>query len=152
MKDKTMVGALYFDGDDIIGHLSIGETHFQITGVRVSAIRSDIKAKAIGKQADLFEEPPPPEPDTAGDRERWHALGPTKQSGMRCKQPAFWAYLSEEQAGPHIHDEASAASLVRDICAIGSRADFAKPGCTEAREKWRELDDAFQAWMMRERL
>jgi hypothetical protein len=126
-----------------------------MTGIRVSAIRSDIKAKAIGKQTDLFEEEPPPsEPvgalEAAADK--WRELGPTKQSGMRCKQPAFWAYLSEEHAGPHVHDEASAASLVRDICGIGSRADFTKPGCTEAREKWRELDEAYQAWMVRERL
>jgi hypothetical protein len=155
-KGRTMVGALYFDGDDIIGHLSIGETHFQITGVKVSNIRSDIRARAIGKQADMFEqqqsEPASEAVGAEAASDKWRDLGPTKQSGMRCKQPAFWAYLSEEHAGAHIHDEEAAASLVRDICAVGTRADFAKPGFTEAREKWRELDEAYQTWLLRERM
>lgn len=41
---REMTGALYFYDDEIIGHLKIGDEHFQISGVRVSAIRADIKA------------------------------------------------------------------------------------------------------------
>jgi hypothetical protein len=32
----------------------------------------------------------------AQDRDKWRELGATKQAGIRCKDPIFWAYLHEE--------------------------------------------------------
>src|SRR5215475_2539197 len=34
----------------------------------------------------------------AQDRDKWRALGPTKQAGIRCNDPVFWAFLRE-----HLH-------------------------------------------------
>jgi hypothetical protein len=82
----------------------------------------------------------------AMERDKWRDLGPAKQAGIRCKEPSFWAFLSEECAGPPIHDEAAAAVMVRDICGVESRADLNKPGNSEARIAWHELDRHFQAW------
>jgi hypothetical protein len=81
----------------------------------------------------------------AMDRDKWRALGATKQAALRCKQPLFWVWLKEEN---HIdcHNEEMAADIVRAICGIESRADLDKVGNTQARIKWHDLDFAFQAW------
>jgi hypothetical protein len=84
------------------------------------------------------------------ERDKWRDLGPAKQAGMRCKEPTFWAFLSEEHGGPRVHDEESAAALVRDICGVGSRSDLGKPGHQHARAAWHDLDFAYQAWKVRE--
>jgi hypothetical protein len=81
----------------------------------------------------------------AQERDKWRDLGPTKQAGMRCKEPAFWAYLTEEK-GYQVADEIDAAEAVRDICGVASRSDLAKPGNTVERVRWYDLDKAYQAW------
>lgn len=86
----------------------------------------------------------------ARERDKWRDLGPAKQAGMRCKEPAFWAFLSEELHLPEITKEEHAASAVREICRVMSRADFDKPGQHEARIMWHQLDNAYQAWKARE--
>jgi hypothetical protein len=84
------------------------------------------------------------------DRDRWRELGPTRQAGIRCNDPMFWAYLTEELHFPPIADADMAAACVREHCQIESRSDFAKPGFHEQRERWHKLDYAFQAWRVRE--
>lgn len=86
-------------------------------------------------------------------RDKWRDLGPTKQAGMRCSDPVFWAWLEEEgyrgQRYSCRHSD-DAAIIVRDLCSVASRADLAKPGFSEHRIKWYEIDDAFQAWRAKE--
>jgi hypothetical protein len=87
---------------------------------------------------------------TAIERDKWRDLGPAKQAGIRCKEPIFWAYLSEEQGGPQVTNEEAAAILVRDICGVASRADLGKPGHHASRTLWYNLDTSYQAWKARE--
>jgi hypothetical protein len=79
-------------------------------------------------------------------RDKWRDLGPTRQAGMRCKEPVFWAFLAEYLHYSRVEDEEGAASIVRDICCITSRRDLEKPGFGDARTKWFQIDNAFQAW------
>jgi hypothetical protein len=87
-------------------------------------------------------------------RDKWRDLGPTKQAGMRCADPVFWAWLEEEgyprgKRHPCSSND-DAAELVRGFCSVASRADLAKPGFSEHRIKWYEIDNAFQAWRAKE--
>jgi len=89
----------------------------------------------------------------AMDRDKWRDLGPTKQAGMRCADPVFWAWLEEE--GPHgqryeCNSNDDAAEIVRLLCNVASRADLAKPGFSAHRIKWYEIDQQFQAWKLKE--
>jgi hypothetical protein len=86
----------------------------------------------------------------AEDRDKWRELGATKQAGIRCNDPVFWAYLAEELHFPPIADADMAAACVREHCRIESRSDFSKPGFHEQRERWHRLDYAFQAWRTKE--
>jgi hypothetical protein len=88
----------------------------------------------------------------AQERQAWRELDEVRQSGIRCKEPTFWAFLSEEMfaSAVKIQGEESAARVVREHCGIESRTDLGKPGMTEARERWRKLDNKFQAWLAKE--
>lgn len=86
----------------------------------------------------------------AQDRDKWRELGPARQAGIRCKDPVFWAYLTEELHYP-TRSEQVAAAVVRDILCVESRSDLGKPGFTDARVRWHELDNAFQAWRLKDR-
>jgi hypothetical protein len=86
----------------------------------------------------------------AEDRDKWRELGATRQAGIRCNDPVFWAFLIEELHFPPIADADMAAACVREHCAIESRGDFNKPGFHEQRERWHKLDYAFQAWRIKE--
>jgi hypothetical protein len=81
----------------------------------------------------------------AEERDKWRDLGPAKQAGIRCKEPVFWAYLTEEKGFP-IRDELDAAQAVRDICGVASRSDLGKPGRSVERLRWYDIDNGFQAW------
>lgn len=81
----------------------------------------------------------------AAMRDKWRDLGPTKQAGMRCTDPVFWAWLEEERHYQVANSE-QAAEVVRDICGVASRRDLEKPGNATERLRWFDLDNAFQAW------
>lgn len=91
-----------------------------------------------------------PRDHKAEDRDKWRELGPARQAGLRCKSPTFWAFLSEEMHFPEITSEEQAADAVREICGVTSRSDLGKPGQQEARIAWYELDNAYQAWKVKE--
>jgi hypothetical protein len=92
----------------------------------------------------------PPAEHKPADGDRWRALGPAKQAGIRCKDAVFWAWLSEEQGFTGINSETLAAGAVRELCSVESRADLAKPGMIEARTMWQRLDGEFLGWKARE--
>ena len=79
------------------------------------------------------------------ERSKWRDLGPTRQAGMRCKEPLFWAFLAEELGLP-VTDEEIAAVTVRFLCGVKSRRDLDRLNGIEARMRWRQLDKVFQAW------
>jgi hypothetical protein len=85
----------------------------------------------------------------AMDRDKWRALGPARQAGIRCKDPLFWAYLREHGVGNVVNEEI-AARVVRDACSVLSRSDLDKIGQADARILWFDLDQKFQAWKARE--
>jgi hypothetical protein len=87
----------------------------------------------------------------AMDRDKWRALGPAKQAGIRCKDAVFQAYLREgEWRFLHVVDELSAADAVRKHCNVLTRSDLGKPGFSDQRVLWWDLDQKFQAWRARE--
>lgn len=88
------------------------------------------------------------------ERDRWRDLGATKQAAIRCKEPVFWAFLTDHMFNGlmHIGTEELAARTVKDHCGILSRADLDKPGNSEARRLWHNLDHEFQAWKVKERV
>jgi hypothetical protein len=86
-------------------------------------------------------------------RDKWRDFGPTKQAGIRCSDPVFWAWLEEEQtylSGGKINDHEAAAAVVRIYCGVTSRSDLNKPGFGQHRLKWYEMDNAFQGWKAKE--
>lgn len=85
----------------------------------------------------------------AMDRDKWRALGSVKQAGIRCKDPIFWAFLREHYEET-IVDEAEAAEAVRYICNVLTRSDLGKPGFSDQRILWFDLDNKFQAWKAKE--
>ena len=86
------------------------------------------------------------------DRDKWRDLGPVKQAGIRCKDPVFFAYLTEEHTTrmDPITNEHEAAVFIRGVCGVASRKDFALPGNHRARTLWHQIDNAFQAWRAKE--
>jgi hypothetical protein len=86
----------------------------------------------------------------AQQRDKWQALGPAQQAGMRCKEPVFWAFLEDKKFFENIHDEAQAAIAVRGICGVPSRSELNKVHQTQARLKWHDLDNEFQGWKVAE--
>jgi hypothetical protein len=86
----------------------------------------------------------------AMERDKWRALGPARQAGIRCKEPVFWAFLSEHMIYSGCNSEEGAAIAVRDYCGVASRSLLDKPGQSQARIKWHDLDFAFQAWKVAE--
>jgi hypothetical protein len=84
------------------------------------------------------------------DRDKWRDLGPTRQAGIRCKEPMFWSFLREELHFDRVMNEGAAAVAVRHHCGVESRRDLEKVGNSEARLKWYGLDNGFQAWKVRE--
>jgi hypothetical protein len=86
----------------------------------------------------------------AKERDKWRDLGPVKQAALRCKEPVFRAYLAEHYEETIIDGEEAAAEAVRYICGVSSRSELSKPGMSQARIKWYDLDNKFQAWKAKE--
>lgn len=78
----------------------------------------------------------------------WADMQPAQQAGIRSNDPTFAAFLKEEF--PNLWRElGDAASMIRDICGVHSRADLqsGKP-----RVIWHQLDMQYQAWEFKERV
>jgi hypothetical protein len=85
--------------------------------------------------------------DHAGElRDKWRGLGPVRQSGIRCKDPVFWAFLEERLHFPNVNNEARAAGSVRHHCKIDSRRELDDNPAAAA--LWHSLDTAFHAWKL----
>jgi hypothetical protein len=83
------------------------------------------------------------------DHMDWRDVQPAAQAGIRCAEPTFRAFLSENY-GCSANTEESAAIMVRDICGVESRSELSTN--QYARVIWHQLDKGFQAWLMKERV
>lgn len=65
---------------------------------------------------------------------------------MRCQDRTFWQYLESTGrfASGLVWGADMAADCVRSICLVKSRSDLDDD--MKARERWRELDAAYQAF------
>ena len=91
----------------------------------------------------------PQSTDPDGDRRNWRDVQPSAQAAMRCDQAPFWAFLREEHKS-RIANKDDAATAVRKICGVNSRAHFNTNHA--ARVQWNQLDQQFQAWQIKERV
>ena len=85
----------------------------------------------------------------ATEHKTWSELSATTQAALRCKEPAFWAFLRESGFSVSPLDEESAARVVRSVCQVESRRELAEH--SNAQAIWHDLDSLFQAWKARER-
>lgn len=81
------------------------------------------------------------------EKQTWREMKPAQQSGIRCAEPMFWAYLIEQhneliERKPQSADEC--ADAVRSLCGVTSRSEFNTNHA--ARVMWFQLDEGFQAW------
>jgi len=91
----------------------------------------------------------PQSTDPDGDRRNWRDVQPSAQAAMRCDQAPFWAFLREEYKS-RVMNKDDAATAVRKICGVNSRAHFNTNHA--ARVQWNQLDQQFQAWQLKERV
>lgn len=82
-------------------------------------------------------------------KQEWREVQPSAQAAMRCDQAPFWAFLREEKK-QRVTSKDDAATAVRKICGVNSRAHFNDNHA--ARVLWFSLDQEFQAWQMKERV
>lgn len=84
------------------------------------------------------------------EHKTWPQLDAVTQAALRCKEPVFWAFLTESGfITGRVDNEDTAARVVRDVCEVGSRSELATASNSQA--MWYELDNLYQAWKVRER-
>jgi hypothetical protein len=90
---------------------------------------------------------PRPQPDkpAGGAKRSWHELTPAQQAGIRCNEPPFWLFLSENRSGwTEVKNANEAAAVVRKWCQIESRTELNTDAV--AATHWRELDTSYRVW------
>lgn len=73
----------------------------------------------------------------------WRDVQPAAQAGIRCADPRFREYLSKEH-GFHAQDTEQAATVVRQLCKVNTRAAFSTNPA--ARSRWLDLDSKYREW------
>lgn len=123
--------------------LADADTAYEILG----GMPNNSKERWFGIAAirEAKDEPPADEPE----RRNWRDVQPSAQAAMRCDQPEFWAFLREEK-NQRIANKDDAATAVRKICGVNSRAHFNTNH--PARVLWHSLDTEFEAWKAKERV
>jgi hypothetical protein len=123
-------------------------------GTRFMAVLVEIGDDELPISQPAKEEPAKPRPSTpvhkvqAGaqrERKPWRDLGPATQSGIRCEEATFAAFLREHYPDDW-HESQDAAACVRLICGVGSRADLSLPANHRQRVIWHSLNDKYEAW------
>ncbi len=85
----------------------------------------------------------------AGARRDWRDVQPAAQSGIRCSEPLFQAFLRETRKVA-IGTPEEAAAVVRDVCGVNSRVEFGTKHA--ARMAWKALDSEFEQWKIADRI
>jgi len=74
----------------------------------------------------------------------WGDLTPAQQAGIRCNEKAFQDFLAERCGEPVVGPD-GAASVVRLVCGVRSRAEL-EPGSVPA-GCWHQLDGDYEIWL-----
>lgn len=82
----------------------------------------------------------------AGERREWSSLSPATQAGIRCAEPRFQAFLRDKGFMASCATADDAATYVRFICGVDSRAKIGKD--RDSLVKWKELEGEYQAWLI----
>jgi hypothetical protein len=77
-------------------------------------------------------------------RREWQDLPPATQAALRCQEPTFQTFLREVKKYPRATDEEGAATAVRYICNVNTRAMLSTHH--DKRVMWHSLDNEYQAW------
>lgn len=80
------------------------------------------------------------------ERKAWHDYAWSQQAAICCNDQKFRQFLLEKDMlkPDALQDEKAAATAVRLICGVNTRADI-KSG-TPAGDKWRDLHGKYKAW------
>lgn len=105
----------------------------------------DEPASVAPEPASEPQEPPPAEPAkvTRLDSRKvgpWKTLSRAQRAGIRCNEPAFWAWLGKRE-GRAVTNADLAAAVVRDLCQVSSRAELDRH--KESGALWDSLDGEF---------
>jgi hypothetical protein len=73
----------------------------------------------------------------------WRDVQPAAQAGIRCGEPRFREFLRCEH-GFDAKDTDEAATVVRQLCQVNTRAAFSTNPA--ARARWTHLDNQYRAW------
>lgn len=84
-------------------------------------------------------------PDGSTKRQ-WADLAPAQQAGIRCNEPRFHAFLREKGFMTSCATADDAATYVRFVCGVDSRAKIGKDSASLV--KWKELEVEYQAWLI----
>lgn len=85
-----------------------------------------------------------PEPKPDKEKQQWHDLKHAMQAGIRCSEPAFWAFVREEYKFS-VDNEDGAAKFVRSYCGVKSRSEINLDPL--AAQAWQRLESKYQAWL-----
>ena len=101
-----------------------------VSGTEIPVAIALLDPKAVQKKVDK-------------ERRRFNELPLPQQAALRCQDEAFCRFLAEEKNAYQLGD--GFADFVRHYCGVASRSEI-QPG-TPAANKWRDLNNEFQAWM-----
>lgn len=78
--------------------------------------------------------------------QKWRpeTIHPAKDAALVCQKPTFWAFLRDAKHA-RCEGEEDAATYVRRLCNVNTRADFATNGGALA--QWRDLHAEYETWM-----
>jgi len=113
-------------------------------GTRYAVVLVEIGDDELPASPREVRKPQPVSDKPAGaKRMDWRDMQPAAQSAIRCAEPTFRAFLREVKKFKASHEE-DAATAVRDICGVKSRADLGT--IHAARVIWHQLDTEYLAW------
>ena len=123
-------------------------------GTRYAVVLVEIGSDELPVQKEVPAKPrqnsPPSSHSDGAKRMDWRDVQPAAQSGIRCEDAQFRAFLREEMGDSRADSPRTAAMVVREICHVNSRSEFS----TDNRKRvlWHQLDSRFQAWQLKERV
>lgn len=88
-----------------------------------------------------------PSPDRA--KRYWRDVPISAKAAIRCNEPTFAAYLREEHPDEW-HETGDADACLKMICNITSKTELASK--QKAATLWFQIDNAYQAWLAKERV
>lgn len=119
-------------------------TRYAVVLVEIGDDEQPVQKEAAAKPRQ--DAPQHSRPDGA-KRMDWRDMQPAAQAALRCDQPAFRTFLTEQHSfRPRTdHDSADeAAEFIRNFFGIKSRSELG----TDPRRRmlWKQMDDQFLAW------